>query len=52
MENYSNKLKQLETLVATSGVSRRDFIQLAMMTGLSVTAAGSLFSKAGGCRRT
>ena len=46
MENYSNKLKQLETLVATSGVSRRDFIQLAMMTGLSVTAAGSLFSKA------
>jgi peptide/nickel transport system substrate-binding protein len=46
MDNYSNKLKQLEPLVATSGVSRRDFIQLAMMTGLSVTAAGSLFSKA------
>lgn len=46
MEDFSKKLKDAERLAARSGVSRRDFMQLAMMTGLSVSAAGAMFSKA------
>ena len=46
MEDFSKKLKDAELLATRSGGSRRDFMQLAIMTGLSVSAAGAMFSKA------
>jgi peptide/nickel transport system substrate-binding protein len=46
MEDFAKKLKEAERLAARSSVSRRDFMQLAMMTGISVAAAGAMFSKA------
>lgn len=46
MEDFSKKLKDAELLATRSGGSRRDFMQLAIMTGLSVSAASAMFSKA------
>jgi peptide/nickel transport system substrate-binding protein len=46
MSEFEYKLKVAEQLARKGRVSRRDFLQLAMLTGLSIPAASSLFSKA------
>ncbi len=45
MSDFQQKLKLAEKLAARSQVSRRDFIQLAMLAGLTLPAASMLFTQ-------
>jgi peptide/nickel transport system substrate-binding protein len=45
MNEFEFKLKTAERLARTGGMSRRDFVQLAMVAGLTIPAATTLFSK-------
>lgn len=45
MSELNHKLKLAEKLVGRGRVSRRDFMQLAIATGLTVTAANALYVK-------
>lgn len=45
MSDFQQKLKLAEKLAARSQVSRRDFIQLAMLAGLTLPAATALFTQ-------
>lgn len=45
MNEFEHKLKAAEKLAARSQVSRRDFMQLAAITGLTVPAANALFTQ-------
>jgi peptide/nickel transport system substrate-binding protein len=45
MSDFQQKLKLAEKLAARSQVSRRDFIQLAMLAGLTLPAASALFTQ-------
>ncbi len=45
MNEFEHKLKTAEALARSHRVSRRDFIQLAMATGLTLPAASALFSR-------
>jgi peptide/nickel transport system substrate-binding protein len=45
MNDFEQKLKLAEKLAARSQVSRRDFIQLAALAGLTIPAANMLFTK-------
>jgi peptide/nickel transport system substrate-binding protein len=46
MNDFEQKLKAAEQLARKGSLSRRDFIQLAMATGIAIPAASTLFSKA------
>jgi peptide/nickel transport system substrate-binding protein len=45
MEDFNQKLKLAEKLAARSGVSRRDFLQLAALAGLTIPAANMLWTQ-------
>ena len=45
MEDFKQKLKLAEKLAARSGVSRRDFLQLAALAGLTIPAANMLWTQ-------
>ncbi len=45
MNEFEQKLKLAEKLAANAQVSRRDFIQLAALAGLTIPAANMLFTK-------
>jgi peptide/nickel transport system substrate-binding protein len=44
MDDFKSKLAAAEKLAAKSAMSRRDFVQLAIATGLTLTAAEGLFT--------
>ncbi len=44
MNDFESKLKAAEKLAAKSAMSRRDFVQLAIATGLAIPAAEGLFT--------
>src|SRR5688500_8530594 len=46
MTDLDQKLKLAEKMVARGKVSRRDFMQLALATGMTATAANTLFATA------
>jgi peptide/nickel transport system substrate-binding protein len=46
MSDFENKLKEAEQLARKGNFSRRDFMQLALAAGISIPAAGTLFSNA------
>lgn len=46
MNEFEHKLKAAEKLARSGNMSRRDFIQLAMATGIAIPAASTLFSQA------
>ncbi len=46
MSDFKQKLRLAETLAARSQISRRDFIELAMLAGLTLPAASALFTEA------
>lgn len=46
MNEFENKLKEAEKLARKGQFSRRDFMQLALATGIAIPAASTLFSKA------
>lgn len=46
MDDFESKLKSAEQMARKGSLSRRDFIQLAMATGIAIPAASALFSKA------
>jgi peptide/nickel transport system substrate-binding protein len=46
MNEFEHKLKAAEKLARSGNMSRRDFMQLALATGIAIPAATSLFSKA------
>lgn len=45
MKDFKQKLHEAEKLAAKSHVSRRDFMQLALATGLTIPAATTLFAE-------
>ncbi|MDP4823085.1 MAG: ABC transporter substrate-binding protein [Aestuariivirgaceae bacterium] len=45
MNEFEHKLKSVEKMARSAGVSRRDFVQIAVAAGLTVPMATSLFSK-------
>ncbi|MDO6963300.1 ABC transporter substrate-binding protein [Rhizobium alvei] len=46
MSEFEHKLKAAEAMARKGNLSRRDFIQLALATGIAIPAASSMFSKA------
>ncbi|WP_137154422.1 ABC transporter substrate-binding protein [Rhizobium sp. FKL33] len=46
MNDFESKLKAAEQLARKGSLSRRDFMQLALATGIAIPAASSMFSKA------